>query len=299
MSAILTLLFAGLISGFAAESTPRVTATAETLINQRLTHIEIFIAQKKQTDAIQAALSMFNLNASNCRAIEARPITYKDDGGNDIVAHTQLDQTVVLDSKGLAFKSARFLVTMLAQQIAHCDQNQKLYSLALANDRALAALKDKVIYLRHLGDLDEIAGVALKNSPAKADAAKKFKQLAAKYGLTLTPEQLNKLSDQVAADLQNYQRTLAELNSMEGALKAFEVPGVLTPPAAGAKPSPEFLFNQTTLLLSTNAFLKSRQLFGSEGKAVCQVINYVPFALALQHERNCHEAIEFLKASTL
>lgn len=296
MRVVKSLLLVAFFSATASQAAEPKVRVADTIINQRLTHIEIQLAKKKYAEAIQSAISMFSLNASACRSIDAHVINSKDAAGNDVAAHTRLDQVVVLDPRHVAFKSARFLVSLLAQQITHCEQNQKLYVLAVNRDPHLAPLKGKVAFLRNLADLDELASQAAGNSPAKTDAAAKFKNLSAKYDLTLAPEQFGKLTDRVSENIQTMQRTLGDLHGMEAALKAFELPGILEGPARGAKASPEFAFNYTTLLTATNRFVRLRQLFGAEGKTVCQVTNYVPFDMALQHERNCNESIQLLKS---
>lgn len=280
---------------------PPVTANA--LIEQRLAAIDALLAKKDYPGAIQTSLSMFSLNASSCRGIDTHEINFRDDLGNAIVAHTRLDQIIVFDPRQVAFRNARMLVAVLAHEIAHCDQNQKMYAMSLATDKELAPLKDKIPLLRVLADLDEVANVAAETGTVKADpkvraeAQVKFKALMAKHGLDLSPERLIAMSKRFVDNVAIYKRTLGDLHEMEASLKAFEVPGILTPPAASEpKASDEFALQYRFLLLSTNKFLRARMLLGTSQEVMCKLVNAVPFDQALQQERNCVESLRLIRS---
>lgn len=291
---ILTWLSAALFVHSSFAATPTM-ASADAILESRLSEIQQLIEKKSYTEAIRKALSNFNLNASNCRGIDTRFIEARDENGNEVIAHTQLDQIVVLDPRQIAFQSGRYLVSMLAHETTHCDQNQQLYTLALNSDPALAPLKDKIPLLRVLADLDELATVALKDTPVKAEANSKFKSIAARYGLELSPQALVTLARQFMDDVTLYKRNLAELHEMEASLRAFEMPGVLLAPKANQKASVEFAFQYRFLLMSTNRFVKTRQLAGAVGEQICRLENIVPFSITLQEERTCAESIRMAK----
>ncbi|MBI3556743.1 MAG: hypothetical protein HY074_10810 [Deltaproteobacteria bacterium] len=274
---------------------PVTLPSADTILQSRLLEVEQLIEKKNYSEAIRKALSNFNLNATNCRGIDTRFIEGRDENGSEVIAHTQLDQIVVLDPRQTGFQSARFLVSLLAHETTHCDQNQQLYTLALNADPALAPLKDKVALLRVLADLDELAAVALKDTPVKADANAKFKLITARHGLDVTPQALVAMARQFMADVVVYKKNLAELHEMEASLRAFELPGVLTPPKAQQKASEEFAFQYRFLLMSTNHFVKTRQLAGFTGDMACRLGNLVPYAMTLQHERTCAESVRLVK----
>ncbi len=269
--------------------------SADAILDARLAEVSQLIEKKSYTEAIRKALSGFNIDASACRGIDTRFIETRDEAGNEIIAHTQLDQIVVLDPRQTGFQSARYLVSLLAHEITHCDQNQQLYRLALNADPALAPLKDKVPLLRVLADLDELASVALKDTPVKTAANEKFKMLMARHGLELSPQSLVALARQFMADVIVYKKNLAELHEMEASLRAFELPGILSAPKANQKASDEFAFQYRFLLMSTNRFVKSRQLAGFTGEMVCRLGNLVPFSMTLQHERTCAESVRLVK----
>jgi hypothetical protein len=292
----MSLYFLAIVA-FSAGAVPvaEPTVSADAVLDERIAEIEKALAEKNYPAAVQAALKNFGLNPSACRGIETRPINVKDESGSDIVAHTRLDQVVVIDPRQPVMKSARYLVSVLAHEMTHCEQNQQMYALALANDPALATLRGKLTQLRALADLEDVANVAAQASPAKAEAAGKFKAMAARHGLAITPEALLEASRRVVVDIQSLKRTLAELHEMEASLRAFELPGVLKPPKAGAKPSEEFQFQYNFLMLTTNKLVRTRQLQGAEGGSICKMSNFVPFEMTLQHERNCVESIRLLQ----
>jgi hypothetical protein len=274
---------------------PKPTVKADALITSNLAKIDKLLQEKNLVGAVQAAITTFGINASNCRAVQTRPIQTHDELGNEIVGQTRLDQVIALDPNQIVFKSARFLVSILAHEVTHCDQNQKMFAMAMASDPALAPLREKVTLLRDMADLDDLASLATKDNPQKAAAAEQFKALAAKHGLDLAPDKLIPLSLRVIEDVSIYKRTLADLQEMEAALRAFELPGVIPPPSGKEKPSPEFAFQYNYLMLSTNKLLRARAMLGAQGPTVCRMGNFVPFEMTMQQERTCTESVRLLQ----
>ncbi|MBI3543326.1 MAG: hypothetical protein HY075_08660 [Deltaproteobacteria bacterium] len=269
--------------------------SGESILAKHRAEVDALLARKSYSEAVQTALKAFNLDASNCRGVDTHFIEARDGEGHELIAHTRLDQIVVLDPRQTAFKNARYLVSVLAHEIAHCDQNQQLFSLAVRGDPQLAKLRNKVNLLRVLAELDELAGVALKDSPAKADANARFKQLAARYGLELTPPELLALSRRFIEDVASYKRPLDDLLDMEAGLRAFEAPGAVPPPSAGQKPSEEFAYHYRFLLVSTNKFLRQRQLLGADAEMFCRLANVVPFELTMHYERICADSVRMVR----
>jgi hypothetical protein len=279
----------------ATKKNSELTIVVDDVIKSRLKAIDELIAKKDFNVAVRIALNAFNIESEVCRSVEVRPIEGRNAVGDSIIAQTRLDQTLVVNPREIAFKNSRFLVSVLAHEVTHCAQNQKMYRMAVNSDPELAALQEKVPSLKTLADLEDLATVATKDSPARAEAEKKFKALSARVAGGLSADKILAASHRVMEDIQVYEKSLGELHEMEASLRAFEVPGVLTSPKANEKPSEEFAFQYRYLMVSTNHFLKTRALFGARGDNACKVANFVPFEMTLQHERTCTEAVRLIE----
>ncbi len=274
-----------------------VTAPDPALLaaSKHLGEIESLIAKKKLDEAVLASIKLFQLDASACREVRVHSIGGKTETGEDISARTLLNQIVLLDPKQTAFKSARYLVAILAHELVHCRQHEEFYALAVATDPRLKALAPQIPTLRALADLQELArrAVAPKNPQLAA-----YKEKTILLGIRALPQEMLAYADAVASDFQAVDRTLGELTEMEAALAAFSIPGVLVAPS-GMGPfdrvSPEFASQYRFLMLATTAFLRQRKLLGGTDSSFCQLDNFAPVPLAARYEKKCEEAKEFLK----
>lgn len=297
--ALLVVLGLTLAFRVSAAPLPDKIPTVDQVIEERLQHIDDLLKKKEHGAAISTAVSMFKLDSSACRAIVSFPIPDRSADGEKLIARTTLDQTVILNPEQAAFKNARYLVSVLAHEITVCNQNQNLYAMSLKTDMELTPLKHKVPLLYKLADLDDLAALSVKNATKNSAAAlSQFKKMAQKMGLELTPQQVIELTKRVIEDVQVFKRTMADVLDMEATLSALELPGVVRLPKANEAASEEFIFHYRYLMHSTNKLLRTRQLFGATGDTVCQLVNYVPFEMTLQSQRNCVEAVRLIQTFT-
>lgn len=278
-----------------ASTTPPSVTKANEIFTARHKAIDALIAKKNYAGALELAQTMFSIDTSHCRKVVTEQINAKDESGNELVAHTTLDQTVTLDPRFAAFKNSRFLVSILSHEVTHCDQNQKMYELAIANDPSLEILKGKIPELKTFAELDEALENVVKSTATDTQAEKSYKTLLAAYKLDVSPDQFLGIRRRIIESIQTFKRTLSELHEMEASLKAFEVPGALPPPGLRDKASEEFEFQYKFLFASTNKLLRTRKLYGAEGDSACRMTNFVPLEMSLQHERTCNESIRLIQ----
>lgn len=232
--------------------------------NERLVSIEKLIQAGDRRGAVHETLHAFGIAHEACREIRVESIAGKAKGV-PIAARTAFDQIVRLDPEREAFRSARFLSTMLARETIFCVEYDRIYRHVVQTNPAVAPESMRYASLKELS--------AQSNRPESAPLVQRLMEF-----------------------MSNWEPRLGDLLSMKASLEVLNRNDILSPPQdSDEKASEEFAFYFRNLMDAFMDFYKKRKLLGTGPNQICDLNQYVPDWLEAALSKTCVEAREFLK----